>query len=808
MKCRVDIHVWRPIIYYPNLMSFLTSGSQAVCAAASIILLVASISSVATAAGLPAKLDTILEKAVAEGKTPGAVLLVAQQGKILYRKAHGSKAIEPDRLPMKVGTIFDCASLTKVVATAPAVVMLIEEGRLRLTDRVTKHLPEFSGGESPITVKQLLTHFSGLRADVDLEPEWSGYGTGVQKAYEEVPIVPPGSRFIYSDINYILLAEIVRKISGKSIDVFAKERIFRPLSMPETSFRPTENLLSRIAPTERLPNGTLLHGVVHDPTTRFMGGVSGHAGLFSTVDDLGRFAQMVLNGGRLGAIRVLSPLSLSTMTSPQSPSAHPVLRGLGWDIDSPYSSTRGDLFPSSSFGHTGYTGTSIWIDPLTQTYIILLTNRVHPVVKTSVVELRSQIANIVAGSIDYGDAASIRLAYGTEHRRRAVTVTRIRTHRQARVLSGLDVLVRDEFKPLESKRVGLITNHTGIDHQRRRNVDLLAEAPNVELKVIFAPEHGLNGVSNQTDINDATDVATGLPIYSLYRKNLRRPSSKMLKDLDVLVFDIQDIGSRFYTYITTMAYAMEEAAQHDITFYVLDRPNPITGQVVEGPVLDDENRSFIGYFPMPVRHGMTVGELATMFNAERKIGADLRVIKMEGWKRNLWFDETGLPWVDPSPNIRTLEQALLYPGIALLESLPDYSVGRGTETPFLFVGANWLNVESLLVRLRQADLPGVGLYSVQRAPTGYRLAGPTIPGVQISVLDRDNLQPTRVGLEIASALYDLHRDRIDLNHTVSLIGDRDTIEGLKAGRRAVSLWVDWQKQRSAFIALRAPYLMY
>jgi len=748
------------------------------------------------AADLSVKLDAVIKKAVDEGKMPGAVLLVARESEILYHKAHGLRAIEPHRLPMKVDTIFDCASLTKVVVTAPAVAMLIEEGRIRLTDRVTKHLPEFSGGESPITIKQLLTHFSGLRPDVDLEPEWSGYQSGIQRAYKEVPIVPPGSEFVYSDINYILLAEIVRKITGKSIDEFAEERIFMPLDMTETSFRPAKTLLPRIAPTERLTNGVLLHGIVHDPTTRFMGGVSGHAGLFSTADDLSRFAQMMLDGGRFGVKRVLSPLSISTMTSSHSPHMHPVRRGLGWDIDSPYSSTRGDLFPVGSFGHTGYTGTSIWIDPLTQTYIILLTNRVHPTVKTSVVALRSQVANIVAASID-NDGAT-----------RSGNQQRVYTSQRAHVLSGLDVLVRDKFKPLEGKRVGLITNHTGIDHQRRRNVDLLVSAPNVELKAILSPEHGLDGAHDQVDIGDTIDVSTNLPVYSLYRKNKRRPSIEMLEGLDALIFDLQDIGTRFYTYATTMAYAMEEAVQQDIPFYVLDRPNPITGLMVEGPVLDSNNRSFIGYFPMPVRHGMTIGELATMFNAEEQINADLRIIKMEGWERHLWFDETGLPWVNPSPNIRTLEQALLYPGIALLESLPNYSVGRGTETPFLFVGADWLNEEALLARLHQARLAGVGFYSVVRTPTAANFAGQAIPGIQISILDRNTVQPTRVGLEIASALYELHSDQIDLDSAVGLIGNHRTIEGIKTGIGPGLLWSAWKKQQEQFIATRALYLLY
>ena len=768
---------------------------------------------------LSERLDAVVQEAIDDGTMPGAVVLAGRGGEILHRKAYGLRSIEPARQPMQLDTIFDCASLTKVVATTPAIMMLVEEGKIRLADRVTKHLPNFSGGESPITLLELLTHFSGLRPDLDLEPAWSGYETGINKAYEEVPVALPGSQFIYSDINYLLLAEVVRKTTGQRIDEFAAQRIFGPLGMTDTRFRPPSELPSRIAPTEKLPDGTLLHGVVHDPTTRFMGGVAGHAGMFSTADDLSRFVQMMLNGGQLlnegqplngeqrDAARILSPLAVVKMTTPQSPRNHDVLRGLGWDIDSPHSSTRGDLFPVGSYGHTGYTGTSVWIDPATRTYVILMTNRVHPAVRTSVVDLRGKVASIVAASISGVDVEQARRT-SWQSSRSLGSARRPSGFRRPSVLSGLDVLVGEKFARFSGKRVGLITNHTGIDRRRRRNIDLFFEAPGVTLAAIFSPEHGIAGREDQQGIEDGKDEKTGVNIHSLYQGDRRRPTAAMLSGVDVLVYDIQDVGARFYTYATTMAYAMEEAAKRGIAFYVLDRPNPITGIVVEGPMLDEAYRSFVGYFPMPVRHGMTIGELAGMFNKERKIGAELEVVRMEGWRRGLWFDETKLPWVDPSPNIRGVEQALLYPGIALLEGLPNYSVGRGTDAPFLFVGADWIDGATLADDLNSRGLQGISFYPVRRTPKSSRFAGAPIEGVQITVLDRDSVRPTRIGLEIASQLLKSYPGRIKMELTAMLIGHEATLKAFSQGRAASSIWSMWQAQQRAFLRIRTRYLLY
>ncbi len=333
-----------------------------------------------------AALDAILEQAVREDQVPGAVLVVGHRGAILHRKAYGFRALVPRREAMTIDTIFDAASLTKVIATTPAVMRLFERGKLRLNDRVIQYLPEFQGGKSDITVRDLLTHFSGFPPDLDLEPAWSGYDTGIRMALAAKPIAPPGANFLYSDIDFILLGEIVRRLAETSLPEFVRGEVFAPLGMHESMFQPPQRLRARIAPTENV-NGEILRGVVHDRTARYMGGVAGHAGLFTTAADLSRFSAMMLGGGELDGVRVFSALTVTKFSTAQSPPDQPVLRGLGWDIDSPLSGNRGELFPIGSYGHTGFTGTSVWIDPVSSTYVILLANSVHPHIRPAITSL-------------------------------------------------------------------------------------------------------------------------------------------------------------------------------------------------------------------------------------------------------------------------------------------------------------------------------------------------------------------------------------------------------------------------------------
>ena len=743
------------------------------------------------------KIDAVLEEAVARGLVPGAVLWIESRGERLHFASYGSRSIVPEREPMTSDTLFDCASLTKVLATAPAIMMLVEEGKVRLNDRLQTYLPEFRD-PARITVQQLLTHYSGLRPGLTLDPAWSGYETGVALALQERPAHPPGSRFVYSDINYILLAEIVRRAGGEPIDQFVRRRIHEPLGMSHTMYRPPARLRSRTAPTEVLEGGEVLRGVVHDPTTRMMGGASGQAGLFSTAEDVARFARMMLSGGELDGVRILSPLSVLRMRTPQSPPGK-AARGLGWDIDTPYSSPRGDLFGTASYGHTGYTGPSLWIDPASQSFVAVMTNRVHPEDGTSIVRLRSRIASIAAASISLADARRTGAA---------PPASRPRSAAHSRVQTGLDTLAAEDFAPLAGKSVALVTNHTGIDRRGRRNIDLLANSPRVDLRLIFSPEHGLDGTLDIQDVADGRDTATGIPFYSLYRSDRRRPPVELLRGLDALVFDIQDAGARFYTYITTMGYAMEAAAQAGVEFFVLDRPNPVNGVRVEGPVLDADFESFVGYHSIPVRHGMTIGELAKMFNAERKIGAQLTVVPLRGWSRHLWFDQTGLQWTSPSPNLRTIDQATLYPGIALLEWLPDYSVGRGTDTPFQFVGADWLSGAALADAVRRMDIPGASLYPRKARPRGSVFAGAMIDGVQITITDREKLESTRLGFALAVALRTLHPNRAAFSATERLIGNRAVLNALANGATLDRIQELSAESLSEFTARRNRHLLY
>ncbi len=759
------------------------------CAALAVVTLSAQ-----TFAGSQA-LDTAINLAIEQGRLPGAVLIVGHNGTIVYRKAYGKRALLPAPEPMTVDTIFDIASLTKVVATTSSLMKLFEEGKFRLNDKITEYIPEFQGGHSDITIRNLFTHFSGLAPDVPLDKPWTGYETGIHLAATTKPQGPPLTRFVYSDINFILLGELVHRLSGQMLSDYARQNIFLPLGMKETQFQPPAAWVPRIAPTERLNGGAPLRGVVHDPTARNMGGVAGHAGVFSTADDLARFAQMMLNGGTLDGVRMFSPLTVQKFTEPQTPPDQPILRGLGWDIDSPYSGNRGELFPIGSYGHTGFTGTSMWIDPATQSYVILLANSVHPNARPPITPLRSKVATIAAAALG---VKSQNVSVTSYHETFSGAGAHRELARTGATLTGLDVLEEQKFQPLQGKRIGLITNQTGVDRLGRRNVDLMRQA-GVKVVALFSPEHGFAGVEDHPEIADAVDRATGTKIFSLYGAT-NRPTAEMLRGLDALVFDIQDVGVRFYTYETTMAYAMEESARAHIPFYVLDRPNPITGTRVEGPLLDTANRSFTGYFAgLPLRHGMTMGELARLFNTENKIGADLTVIAMRDWHRGDWFDSTGLGWVNPSPNMRSLNAATLYPGLALLESSKNYSVGRGTDAPFEQVASPFIVGRDLATSLNQREIPGVRVY-----PT---MVG-TEPGIRFVITDREVFDSGRLGLEVAAALHALYPGKLDFSVDRRLIGSDDVIHRLEAGEDPRAIQQSYQDQVADFVKKRVAYLLY
>jgi uncharacterized protein YbbC (DUF1343 family)/CubicO group peptidase (beta-lactamase class C family) len=782
------------------------------CGAEAVV--VSTSSTPATAVRLAA-VDSIIQQAVSDGNIPGAVLVVGHDGAVIYRKAYGSRALEPRREPMTLDTVFDLASLTKVIATTTAVMQLVEQGKVRLNDPVAKYLPEFAqNGKDDITIRQLLTHYSGLEPDLDLKTPWEGKDTAFRMAFAETPAQPPGSSFTYSDINFITLGALVERVSGETLDEYAVRHIFTPLKMVHTRFvpplAPKAGWIQKIAPTQYDENEHMLRGVVHDPTARRMGGVAGHAGLFSTGDDLAKFAQALLSGG--GGI--LSALTVEKMTSPEQPPAAPVLRGFGWDIDSPFSSNRGDLLPIGSFGHTGFTGTSMWIDPTTNTYIILLTNAVHPRGKGNAIALRSKVATAVAAALTLTTDEKDKLRWlSITGYNEAQSAARRVSVRNATVKTGLDVLEEHDFDVLKSsqgkKRIGLVTNQTGIDAQGRRTIDVLAQAPGVSLDAIFSPEHGVTGTLDTTDVNNSKDAATGIPVYSVYgtKDAARRPPEDVMKHLDAVVFDIQDAGARFYTYETTLGYFLEGAAKAGIELIVLDRPDPITGSLVQGPVSDAGRENFNNYWTVPVRPGMTMGELAKMFNAERGINAKLTVVSMEGWQRGDWFDSTGLTWVNPSPNLRSMTEAGLYTGVAIIEGT-NVSVGRGTDTPFELLGAPWMKSRELAAYLNERGIAGVRFVPVTFTPTAATFSGQTCNGVNILLTDRNGLDAPEMGIELAAALHKLYPADFKMERMTQLLVNQSVYDALVEGRDPRRIAQDWQEDLEKFEQLRKKYLLY
>ena len=731
----------------------------------------------------PAKLEAIdaaIERAIAADKAPGAVVRLVSGGAV-YQKSYGAKSVEPESLPMTSDTIFDGASLTKVIATTPAVMLLVERGRLRLDDKVDRWIPGFEvHGKGVVTVRHLLTHTSGLRPGLSAKPAWNGVAKAIDLARAERLTTQPDTQFRYSDINFILLGEIVRLASGQPLDEFTAKHIYRPLGMRDTGFMPPLAKRSRIAPTERV-DGTILHGVVHDPTARRMGGIAGHAGLFTTAADLSRFAHMMLNGGQFNGRRLFKDETVRLMTSIHTPEGMKARRGLGWDIDSPYSSPRGNHFAVGGYGHTGWTGGSLWIDPATRTIVILMTSRTHPDGKGNVIALRREVATLAAEALRG-------FSFGGSN--------------APGVLNGADVLRQRKGILPKGAKVGLITNHTGQDRNRRSTLDFLRTSNEVELTVLFSPEHGLYGKLDEK-ISDGTDAKSGLKIYSLYGKS-RKPAPDQLAGLDALIFDIQDIGCRFYTYISTMGLAMEAASEAGVKFIVLDRVNPI-GTTVAGPVRLGPSQ-FIAYHDIPVQHGMTAGELARMINAERDLGVELQIVKIEGWKRSQWFDTTGQPWTNPSPNMRNLTQALLYPGVGLLETA--MSVGRGTDTPFEVIGAPYIDDVKLASRLNALGQAGVRFVPIRFTPSASIHADEPCGGVNIIITDRRNLRAVPLGIDIARVLHELYPKKFPLAKVGRLLCHPPTLEALGQGKTLAQIEALWKTDLANFTPRRAKYLLY
>ena len=863
----------------------------------------------------------VLDQAMTAKKLPGAVLQIGHSGNIVYTKAYGNRAEDPAVEPMTLDTIFDMASLTKCLATATAVMQLYEKGKLDFDEPLSKYLPDFAtamdatGKPDPrraqVTIRMLLTHTSGEAPDVDLKDPWGlarpDKAEGIRRALTTPLQSAPGTIFRYSDINFILLGDLVETLSGQPLEVYTAEHIYRPLGMTETAFHPFDAtcgptlktganvdpgplprgnirmacppgtwsplaLDPRTAPTahdSELTAATnpdfdhMLRGTVHDPTTRRMGGVAGQAGVFSTAHDIGLFAQALLD--RLAGRSSTFPLQQSTlelMTSPEQPGhtsadltqipantlvtypsrkGHDV-RGFGWDIDTAYSRPRGTVFPIGSFGHTGYTGTTLWMDPGSDTYVVLLSNAVHPRDRRGPISaVRGDVATAVARALSlYPERATATAAPYPAH------TPAVQTGREA-VLTGIDVLESTNFAALREAatrhggrlRLGLLTNQTGLDHTGRRTIDILHDdasraVPGLTLTRLFSPEHGIAGARDSTDISNSTDAATNLPIRSLYGPHDadRRPQPTDLVDLDAVIIDLQDAGCRFYTYESVLGYFLEALANSPSAanspvkpeLIVLDRPALTNGLLINGPVSDPGLESYTNYLPIAAGHGMTLGELARFFNGEKHLGANVSVVQLTGWQRATFFDETGVPWINPSPNLRSEIAALLYPGFGFLE-MTNLSVGRGSSTPFELFGAGltpatadtsalsaWFQADAVAQYLNARNLSGVHFKAttttIAEDINHYPFHGQTIAAVRPIITDRSALQADVMGIEILAALHHLYPRQFALAKAARLVTNANTMAALDRDDDPQRIVAAWKPRLDDFRARRALYLLY
>jgi SSS family transporter len=940
-------------------------------------------------------ITTLLNTAIAAHQLPGAVVLIGHNNTIAFEHAYGDRKLagEPgltgqptEAEPMTEDTLFDMASLTKDLATATAIMQLYEAHKITSFDDPLDHyLPAFNPTHDPlrarVTLRMLLTHTSGAAPDVDLRDPWGlaapDRAEGLRRALTTPLAAIPGTTFTYSDVNFILLGYLVEILSGQREDVYARQHIFLPLGMTDTRYLPLDkacgphnvtgaaiawappprgrigmvclpdtwstSVLERTAPTTHDDEGNattnphfdmLTRGTVHDPTARRMGGVAGHAGVFSTAHDVSLFASALLekllhNTGPFP----LQQSTLQLMTAPEQPGhtpqqipaanaaeqaalageaksaggpfiagPHPAmsgvtaasppttllglaphypaipgqnLRGFGWDIDTAFSKPRGLIFPIGSFGHTGYTGTSLWMDPASDTYVILLANAVHPRDRHHPISnLRGQVATAAARALGLDCPTHTICDAIVTSGSNDVLITSASTsavfHSQTplqeqgfvkgtipqqeesstpadHTLTGIDVLEATHFAALANlHHLALFTNQSGLDAHGHRTIDILYSltTSNVQLTTLFTPEHGLTTNLDTEHIANGTDPTTHLPIISLYGAHDadRRPTHAQLASLDAVVIDLQDAGVRFWTYEAATSYFLEAASteqtqyHHDLQIILLDRPNPLGGLAVQGPLSDPGRESYINTMPLPVRHGLTLGELASYYVATHHLATHLTVVPMQHWQRSEFYAQTGLPWTNPSPNLRGPDAALRYPALGLIE-YNNLSVGRGTDHPFSFFGAGipptkpststatggltdtgpptmtpWFHATEVATYLTARNIPGVTFTptteTIADDANHYPFHGQTIEAVRVTLTDPTLADTPELGIEILAALHHLYPTQFNLARAMPLVCNQATMDALTRGDDPRSIAATWQPALTAFRAATAPYLLY
>ena len=743
-------------------------------------------------AALREGIEHLVADALAQAKLPGCVVAIGRQSGIVFTRAFGFRSLSPDKEPMTEDTVFDLASLTKPIATATSLMVLADQGKIDLDDAASRYVPEFAArGKRAITIRQLLTHVSGLPSETPVDDYQHGRAEAIRRIAALSLKAAPGTRFTYSDIGFLILEEVVRRVTGTDLASFAETAVFRPLGMKQTGFLPSSTDLTRIAPTEQR-KGAWIRGEVHDPRAFRLGGVAGNAGLFSTAQDLARYARMLLGSGVLEDARVLSVPATAKMLAPHDVPGG--IRALGWDIQSAYSNNRGTSLSRRAVGHGGYTGTSLWLDPEQDLFVIFLSNRVHPDGKGSINALAGAIATL-AGSTLGRPLVESKFSAGP-------------------LAVGIDALVGEDFAPLRGLRFALLTNDSARTHDGSRTTDVLAARRDLALVALLSPEHGLSA-SHDEFIDDGIDAKTKLPVFSLYGGS-RAPRSKaptgarpvtLPPDIDAVVVDLPDVGARFFTYASTVHATLRAAAQHGLRVIVLDRPNPIDGIDVAGPMLKSSEQSAVNHHPLPVRHGMTMGELAELMNADEHLGVRLKIVRMPRYDRRVYFDETGLTWRPPSPNLRTVDEAVLYPGVALLEAT-NVSVGRGTDTPFEIVGAPWIDGSRLAAELARAQLAGVSLQATTFTPQANPYNGTPCQGVRLHVDSRASFEPVRTGIAIAIALRKLYREQWNADRLHRMIGDPVVTAAILKPSHLAEVEALFKDGLDAFRAKRQKYLLY
>ncbi len=714
-------------------------------------------------------LSAALQRAVTESSSPGGVVYVGRGAETLFHGAVGQRCVKPERLSAEKDTIYDLASLTKVVATGVAAMLLVEAGELDLDKPLSAVLPmpEFRR----FTIRHLITHTSGFPAGHPFVQDCTTIDEVVRHCVSIEPTWKPGTGRRYSDIDFLLLGRVVEVVAGDRLDAFCRKRIFEPLGMTRTAFTPPKSWAADCAATERDPKTKeMLRGVVHDENARAIGGVAGHAGLFSTAGDLAKFCRALLSG------KLLKKETVAEMTRVGQVPLYP-WQGLAWLVDPWYGGTMGHLPSRAAFGHTGWTGTSIWIDGDTGLFVIQLGNTCHP---------SSAQRDNGAFRKTFHDAVA-----------KAFYPGKMNVH------TGLDRLVHDGFEPLAGKRVALLTNLAAVDQLGRSVLDVLALEPRVNLKLIYGPEHGLR--ANAEAGENIKSEKGAVPVVSLYGDR-KRPSEAELKSVDVLAIDLPDVGARFYTYMATMRDSLIACAEAGTPVVVLDRPNPLGGEIMEGPIATRTDL-LTSSAAVPARHGMTLGELARFFEATTLKGMKLKlsVLPCDGWRRELLFADCALPWVPPSPNIPTPEIALFYAGMCLFEGT-NVNEGRGTETPFQVCGAPWLDAEKVIAMVDPMDRRGCTLEATQYTPVSIpgksatpRYMNEKCQGIRVNLTEPATFRPFTLAVALATAMYRHHPREFEWNSGFdTLAGARELRSRLEAGEAPSTVIAGYTQALRAF----------